>query len=175
MYCPNCSQAVSEEPIRFCSKCGFDLKAVRQVFETYEIEIKNPNRRKGIKQGALLILSSIVLFPAFVFLSAMFPPDDKLVESSPSSTAFEQIGLTIIWTLVLAGIARILYALVFERNSFSSEIEGNTSGSQLKSGEIKGELPPEQSVPASDFGRWKTSEDLFEPIYNKPKISGELK
>jgi ribosomal protein L37E len=27
----------------------------------------------------------------------------------------------------------------------------------------------------SDFGNWKTTGNLFEPVYRKPKTSGELK
>jgi hypothetical protein len=32
-----------------------------------------------------------------------------------------------------------------------------------------------QDTPISDFGKWKITEELFEPIPVRQKISGELK
>lgn len=180
MYCPNCSQAAAAENIRFCSKCGFDLKTVRKIVEggaeTDEKGFKTA--RRGTRQGAKMILLSLVLYPALVFLSALFPPDDKLVESSPSSTWFEQIGWAILCTIFLAGVARILYAVIFEKDSAEAEtkIEAKieTAQARINARPAKDALPPGEAVPASEFGRWKTTGELFEPVFSRPKTSGDL-
>jgi ribosomal protein L37E len=31
MYCPKCSQQQVSEEVRFCSRCGFSLSAVREL------------------------------------------------------------------------------------------------------------------------------------------------
>jgi hypothetical protein len=177
MFCPRCAEKQTVEETQFCSKCGFPTKGVSMLLEKdgkFEYGDKISPRQKGIRQGAKLILLAILLFPAFVFLNAMFPPNDVLVESSPSSTWFEQISLTLLWTVFLAGAARIVYALIFEKNISTAEsfIE-NTK--QINQSEVKGALPPSQSIPVSGFGKWKeTTGKIFEPI-GREKTSGELK
>lgn len=179
MFCPKCSEQQLSQETQFCSKCGFPTAGVKKLLQNDgQIENEISNRQKGIRQGAKLILLSLVLLPAFIFLSAMFPPDDRLVESSPSSTWFEQIGWAILWTIFLAGAVRILYALVFERKSSISEnISEKTSEKtkEINSGESRNALPPSESIPVSDFGKWKTSGSLYEPVYKKQKTSGELR
>jgi len=174
MFCPNCSQENSNEATQFCSKCGFNLKGVREIFKNDGAENEISNRQKGIRQGVKLILLSLILFPAFTLLSAMFPPNDVLVESSPSSTWFEQIGWAVLWTTALSGVARILYAVVFEQHSITAD-EKTEQIKQIKTETAKNALPPQESIPVSDFGKWKTTGDLYEPVFSKPKISGELK
>ena len=104
----------------------------------------------------------------------MFPPNDVLVESSPSNTWFEQIGWTILWTLFLAGAARIAFALIFERQIKTSEVSAENL-KEIKSNEKRNALPPSESIPASEFGKWKTTGDLYEPIFAKRKTSGDLR
>ncbi|MDQ3747513.1 MAG: zinc ribbon domain-containing protein [Acidobacteriota bacterium] len=177
MFCPKCSQAIANETTQFCSKCGFRLGKVKHLLEN-DGESQEANelskQQKGIRQGSKLIILSLILFPAFVLLSSMFPPNDRLVESSPSNTWFEQIGWTILWTLFLAGAARIAFALVFERKSFVSEDFAEKT-KQIKVSESKNALPPMRDAPISDFGKWKTTDELFEPIFAKQKTSGDLK
>jgi hypothetical protein len=109
----------------------------------------------------------------------MFPPNDVLVESSPSNTWFEQISWAIMTTLFLVGVVRIAYAFMFENHfaeqkpHFKDDLE-NVQKS-FKSSEKHNALPPSQAAPASNFGKWKTTDELFEPICVKRKTSGELK
>ena len=175
MFCPNCSQENSNETMQFCSKCGFNLKSVRQIFKNGDIGNEISNRQKGVRQGVKLILLSLILFPAFVLLSAMFPPNDVLVESSPSSTWFDQIGLAVLWTLFLAGAARTVFALIFEKKNFVSEKTAEST-KQINADAVKNALPPSQSIPVSGFGKWKqTTGELFEVSRMKEKTSGDLK
>jgi hypothetical protein len=175
MFCPKCSELQASDETQFCSKCGFPTRGVKILLQNDgQVENEISPRQKGIRQGAKLILLSLILFPAFVFLNAMFPPNDRLVESSPSNTWFEQLSLAILWTIFLAGAAHIAYALVFEsKASISENFREETK--QINSKQAKNALPPSQSIPVSDFGKWKTTGDLFEKVYKKAKTSGELR
>ena len=181
MFCPKCAEKQAFEETQFCTKCGFPTNGVKMLLQNdgqFGDENMISPKQNGIRQGVKLILLSLILFPAFILLSAMFPPDDRLVESSPSSTWFEQIGWAILWTIFLAGAARIVFAMVFERQSSVSEIPHENFAEKTKHinwGENKNALPPAQGTPVSDFGKWKTTGDLFEPVYRKQKTSGELK
>jgi hypothetical protein len=177
MFCPKCGEKQTSEKTQFCSKCGFPTKGIKLLLEKNgktDGDIQISARQKGIRQGAKLIMLSMILYPAFIFLSAMFPPNDVLVESSPSSTWFEQIGWAVLWTIFLAGVARIAFALIFEKNSAAKNDFAENS-EQLNQSETKGALPPQQSIPVSGFGKWKeTTDKIFEPVI-KEKISGELR
>lgn len=53
-------------------------------------------RHKGMRQGAMLMLLSVILIPAYVLLAALFPANDRLVESAVSDTPFEKISQAIL-------------------------------------------------------------------------------
>ena len=180
MFCPKCAEIQSNENTQYCRKCGFNLENLNSFIETNgELNSQTSSRQKGIRQGAKLILLSVILFPIYVFLAPMFPPIDVLVESSPSSTWFEQISWAIMTTLFLVGAVRIAYAFVFENHHVEqkSNLQNNSENvrKSFASSEKHNALPPSQSVPVSDFGKWKTTDELFEPIFVKQKTSGELK
>lgn len=176
MFCPKCACEVVSDETRFCSKCGFTLNTVRKAVENNgknEDLSELSDFQKGIRFGIKLLLLALVLIPAFQILGGFFTPDDRLVESSPSSSWFDLLGNAVLITLFLGGTARIFYAIVFER---STKIRNSNSDSIKEiSGKEINALPPAQSTPVSDYGKWKTSEELFEPIFIKRKTSGELK
>lgn len=174
MFCPKCAVEVVSEETKFCSKCGFILNNVRKIVEKNGADDGEISRfGKGIRGGIKLLLLALILLPVFQILGGLFVPDDFLVESSPSSSRFDLVGNAVLMTLTLAGIARIFYAVVFERAA-NSNFSGNESTKQFSSRE-KNALPPLNEIPLSDFGKWKTSGELFEPIFSKRKTSSELK
>ncbi len=177
MFCPKCASEIASNKTKFCSKCGFDLFDVKKIVENGG-KNKNSNElsqfQNGIRFGVKLLLLALILIPAFQILGGFFTPDDRLVESSPSSSWFDFLGNAVLITLFLAGAARIFYAFVFERaaNKTDSKSEQNKE----TSGKEKSALPPSQSIPVSDFGKWKeTTRELFEIPRTKGKTSGELK
>ena len=180
MFCPKCAEIQSNETTQYCRKCGFNLDDLKSFVETNgELNSQTSSRKKGIRQGVKLILLSVILFPIYVFLAPMFPPNDVLVESSPSDTWFEQISWAIMTTLFLVGALRIAYAFVFE-NHFAEKKTHSKNDSEniqklFKLSEKHNALPPSQAEPASKFGKWKSTEELFEPINVEGKTSGELK
>jgi len=177
MFCPKCSQPVLNDGTQFCSKCGFSTVNVKSFLDNngkINEESKNSADQKGIRQGAKLLLLSLILLPIYILLAPMFPANDVLVESSPSDTWFEQISLAVIWTTFFAGLARIAFAVVFERKNRISGIEYKAV-KQVNAGKINDALPPMRDVPISNFGNWKITDELLEPISVKRKTSGNLK
>ena len=70
MYCPQCSQQQISDEMRFCSRCGFPLTAVKDLLVTGgEVNMGPPIPRtskgfKGAKQATWVLLASLcVLFP----------------------------------------------------------------------------------------------------------------
>ena len=174
MFCPKCAAEINSDETKFCSRCGFIIESVRNIVgQNGQDENEISNFEKGLRFGVKLLLLAVILFPVLQVLSGFFPPDDKLVESSPSSTWFDFASNAVLFALTLSGIARIFYAFVFERAA-KSEIVPEKSSREISAKEINA-LPPSHSIPVSDFGKWKTTGELFEPVFSKAKTSGELK
>ena len=104
MYCPKCGLQQPNETMRFCSRCGFQLGATSQLLTNNGMLPMNPQnyvalppkqKPKGLKQGLMIILLSVVLFPVIIGLCALF--------DSPAP-------LLISVTMFLAGLAWILYS-----------------------------------------------------------------
>lgn len=171
MYCPKCAREIVSAEMEYCPGCGINLGSVRSAVDG-EAAGSAIGPAKGIRQGVRLILLALALFPAFVLLSALFPPNDRLVESSPSNTWFEQIGWAVLWTLALAGVARIAYAMVFERVTRAASSEEPLSSREINAARTAKGLPEQREVP---IGSWKTSGELFEPVFAKKHTSGDLK
>lgn len=176
MFCPKCAVEITSQETKFCSKCGFTLQTVRNIFENdAERESSISQFREGLRFGVKLLLLALILLPIFQILGGFFVPDDKLVESSPSSSWFDFLGNAVLIGLTFAGVARIFYAFVFERSKkFGISVSARDTIKKLNNRE-KNALPPSNEMPVSDFGKWKTTEELFEPVFSKAKTSGDLR
>ena len=115
MFCPQCGQQQVTGVIRFCSRCGFPLDGVIQllgsggtlpVYRSADEPVQISPRRKGVKQGGILLLSGAVLVP----ILGMF--------ASFSSAAFPQM-LAILAAIIcfIGGPLRMFYAAVFEEGA----------------------------------------------------------
>src|SRR5438045_724937 len=80
MFCPQCGQQQLTGNVRFCSRCGFPLDGVIHLLgnggmlPVYRGPEDGPPqisaRRKGVKQGGLLLLSGAVLVPILGVLAS---------------------------------------------------------------------------------------------------------
>lgn len=173
MYCPKCAQPQVSDETQFCSRCGLPLSNLKEMVlaggkppasraEAGEASLSP--RQKGVRQGVMLMLLSVILIPAYVLLAALFPAEDRLVESSVSDTPFEKISQAVLLTVFMLGLARVLYARLFQQGAGLSEGVGETEGGQLKGSASNYELPPAQSIPVSGFGSWRTETgDMAQP------------
>jgi hypothetical protein len=112
MYCPKCGQSQVSAEVRFCSRCGFPLVGVTELLSAggllpvhmaHNVSTASKPispRRRGVKQGAALLLASILLVPFFGILHEAigFP--------------IEFMALGALGALI--AILRIIFAVFFE-------------------------------------------------------------
>lgn len=114
MYCPQCGQQQITASLRFCSRCGFPLEAVLQVLATGgilpsftgQVSREPSARRKGVKQGAMLLLLGVVLVPLLGILS-----------SFNAGNLFDILAAMGAVFFFLGGLIRMLYAALFEEGA----------------------------------------------------------
>jgi hypothetical protein len=154
--------------MQFCSRCGLSLSDLREIvladgktqlrrFKAGEDDLSP--RQRGVRQGVVLMLLSLVLIPAYFLLAALFPANDRLVESSVSDTPFEKISQAVLFTIFMLGLARVMYARLFQQgdNIRESVGEGEPEAPRLKGASSNYELPPAETIPVSGFGSWRTN------------------
>jgi len=115
MFCPQCGQQQVNGIIRFCSRCGFPLDGVIQLlsnggnlpmYRTPDEPVPVSPRKKGVKQGGLLLLSGAVIVP----ILAMF--------ASFSSFVLPQMLAALAAIICfIGGPLRMFYAAVFEEGA----------------------------------------------------------
>ena len=108
MFCPQCGQQQVNGVIRFCSRCGFPLDGVIQlltsggmlpVYHTPDEPRPISPRRRGVKQGGVLLLSGILI----VSILGMFA-------SFSNSTFLEILAALAAIICFIGGPLRMLYA-----------------------------------------------------------------
>ncbi len=110
MYCPQCGQQQVSDITRFCSRCGFPLDGAATILATGgALPTSYPPgyhqmspRSKGIRQGALLMLSTLLIVPLVAIIAV------GLLDLHGAI-----VGITAV-TCFLGGLLRIFYALLME-------------------------------------------------------------
>jgi hypothetical protein len=115
MYCPHCGQQQVTGVVRFCSRCGFPLDGVIQllssggmlpVYHSSDEPVQISPRRKGVKQGAVLMLSGAVIVPILGVLA------------SASNAVFPEVLAAVAAIICfMGGPFRMLYAALFEEGA----------------------------------------------------------
>ena len=115
MFCPQCGQQQVAGVIRFCSRCGFPLDGVMQllsnggslpVYRTPDEPVPVSARRKGLKQGGLLLLSGAVIVPILAIFA-----------NYGNSTFLEILAALSAVICFIGGPLRMLFAAVFEEGA----------------------------------------------------------
>jgi hypothetical protein len=167
MFCPECGQQQLSNEVRFCSRCGFQLGGVTGLLATRgavpaglvaaDSSSESP-KRKGVRQGAKLLLFGVFLMPFFGLLSEM-------------TRELVPVELVIVGVITfLAGLLRLIYAALFEDGPYRKTI---VPASYVQPGAFAQgatpahapELPPAQSVPARAYAppRHDTAEIGYRP------------
>lgn len=165
MYCPQCGQQQASGIVRYCSKCGFLLNGVAAVVATGGVlpvrhappGSKRPSpRSKGVKQGALIMLSTILLVPLAAIIGVV------LLDLHPAI-----VGVTAV-TCFVGGLLRIFYALLMEDSVAPGSLEtlsGNAQPamSQLSQPVQSPRLPPAGINSAADWRPRANTAELYQP------------
>jgi hypothetical protein len=115
MFCPQCGQQQVAGVVRFCSRCGFPLDNVMQllshggnlpVYRSPDEPIPISARRKGLKQGGLLLLSGAVIVPILAIFA-----------NYGNSTFLEILAALSAVVCFVGGPLRMLFAAVFEEGA----------------------------------------------------------
>lgn len=169
MFCPQCGQHQVSEATRFCSKCGFLLEGVTAVLATggavparyIQPGYRNLSpRSKGIRQGALLMLSTLLVVPIIAILSVNLSVAPHII--IPLAALFCFVG----------GLLRMLYALLMEEAVPEIEVNQMTGYStpaspQLDRSARNAALPPATGNAATS---WRPRPNTAE-IYQPPSIT----
>lgn len=167
MYCPKCGQQQVPEEVRFCSRCGFPLGPVSELlsqggsaslFPMGGASSELSPRQKGIRQGAIMMLSTLLIVPVVIFLLvAMLGMPGEL------------IPLTAV-LLFMGGLMRILYAVFLEDNDSGSKpnamphyIPPPMPQARLSTPARGSALPPANSAPAPAWRRPVDTSELVSP------------
>ena len=172
MYCPHCGQQQASDEMRFCSRCGFPLGVIAQVLAqggvllTREDESQGQRmspRQRGVRQGAMLMLSALLIVPLIIF-AILLLDFDRLIPLIPLAAV----------VCVVGGFIRIAYALMFEAAAppaahLASTVLPATSSSfasaQLNTPMRGTALPPaqQQGTPLTDWRRRPETAEIVQP------------
>ena len=155
MYCPKCSQQQVSEEVRFCSRCGFALTAVRELIESSNAPLdpgasladQLARRQKGIRRGAWMMLASLP-FTAFVGLLSAIDDD------------FAVLLLFSVLCFVI-GFLQVLYGVFLaEKRAARRKQAQPVMPAQLNTPPARPELSASQVAPVESFTgqRVKTAE-----------------
>ena len=111
MFCPQCGQRQTSNEARFCSACGLPLNVVTELLANGGQLPWRPTaagagqlspRQRGIRQGALMMLSTVLVVPLLAIIGY------SLLHLPGQIIAVAAVGCP------LGGLLRILYALFLE-------------------------------------------------------------
>ena len=164
MHCPHCGQQQVSEVVRYCSRCGFPLEGVIQLLNTggllpsYSSGPREPSpRRKGVRQGGILLLLGILVVPMLAILASFAP--------GRAGTTFELFAALSAIVFFVGGVLRMLYAALFEDAApkapvmFAPYIQ-SPMPAQMGVVNRSASLPPAQSVPRSNWSQPTTTGEL---------------
>lgn len=159
MHCPQCGQKQVSDEVRYCKGCGFALGAVKELLTTGGISPteKESNksrlspRRRGVRQGAILLFIAMCLLPL--------------------STLLGRNGEVLPLMFVMAGLMRMLYARIFQEGAPAERdkpaVFPQTTFDQthrVGTGANDRMLPPAQSIPVTTFqSRRSETKEMAEP------------
>lgn len=156
MYCPQCGQQQISSDMRFCSRCGFPLDGVSMLLatggslpvsgSTGEVPAQMSPRRKGVRQGFMLMLIGLILTPILAILTNVVDLPVEIVALT---------SVIFFW----GGILRMLYSLVFDKGAKKSyattgapTVPAPVSTPQVAAGLRASILPP---APGQPVGNWR--------------------
>ncbi len=170
MFCPTCGQQQVAENVRFCSRCGFLLTGVSEVIAHNGLvptqsnqttgELKDSPRKRGVKQGAMLLLVGMLLIVPLLAMIHIVTDTEPYIMAVAAIISF--------W----GGVLRMIYAWMFEESvnkQFSTGTGQQFVNQQFIAGnQAQNALPPSQSIPVTDYiapkpGSWHTTNNLVQP------------
>lgn len=169
MYCPHCGTQQASNEVRFCSRCGFPLHAVAEILANggnppalaaNSNGKKLTSRQKGIRQGAMLMLSTLLVVPLVAIISVFIFHRPQIFVPLAAIGCF------------IGGLLRIMYALLIEDNTTVSNEPLNAPRAPAA---LSNSTPPAYlNAPRQSFIQ-SPPQNLSAPVYQPPRRdTGEL-
>jgi hypothetical protein len=165
MYCPQCGQQQIADETRFCSRCGFPLSGVIGLLASGGVPAmiepaalhprKLSPRRRGVRQGLLMLLIGAIITPILGILS-----DVGFPEIIVAITA-----IIFFW----GGIIRMIYAAIFEEAASSAAqatlpaYSPPANATQFGAGARQSALPPQRSAPVTGWRQPTNTAEMVAP------------
>src|SRR5260370_19716542 len=164
MFCPRCGQQQATDALRFCSRCGFPLDGALHLlahggmlpqYRPPQGDQKISPRRRGVKQGALLMLIGAVLVPLMGVFTAFAPGRlDVMFEFFLALTAI---------ICFVGGPLRMLFAAIFEEGAPSRQFITPSYATPAVSPPARAAvLPPQSAHPASQSAPRPQTAEVFQ-------------
>lgn len=166
MYCPRCGQQQATDSMRFCARCGLAMEGTMQllahggmlpVYEPPGERTISP-RRRGVKQGAFLMLLGALIVPVFGVLSAFAP--------GRLENVFEFFAALSAVLCFVGGPLRMLFAAVFEEGAPATHYTQQTNYKVPPARPTA--LPPAPA--ANPASQWRQRPDTGE-IQPRPSVT----
>lgn len=165
MYCPRCGQQQATDSMRFCSRCGFAMEGVMHllahggmlpVYQPPTGEKTISPRRKGVRQGATLMLIGAIVVPIFGVMSGFAPGRLEDVFAF-----FAAISALICF---LGGPLRMLYAGIFEEGvpKYQFTPTPNYAPTQIPQARVSA-LPPATMNPVPPWRQRPQTAEIVAP------------
>jgi len=154
MYCPKCSQIQTEDGLRFCSRCGFQLGVVKELLAERDSapvitagSQALPKFFSRRKQDLLFGATVMSIAATIVVQLSWFAPKAAIL--FPLWMIWLAFSLFVLSFDVLVRMARRLFS---DDNSASDGPSPRTQGFINKVSPATSELPPMQNLPAAALG-----------------------
>lgn len=145
MHCPQCGQSSASGEMRFCTRCGFALRGVKELLvPESKLEAARKNKTgKGVGQGLALFLFGLILITVLAVLR-----DLELVPQ-----IFVKIAALI---FCVGGVARMCSSFILGEGAPRAKIDGfaemDVAAQTLTDNAGGGSLTQMQSLPLITFG-----------------------
>ncbi|MFL6282936.1 MAG: zinc ribbon domain-containing protein [Pyrinomonadaceae bacterium] len=153
MFCPQCGQRQPSNEARFCSSCGFQMYVVTELLKSGGQLVRRPSapgqlspRSKGLRQGVMLMLSTLVIVPIIGILGVALLGLPGEFAGAAAVICF------------MGGFLRMMYALLFESseapeptNATAQYVPPASVPNYLGMNQTPSALPPQQSAPVNMY------------------------
>ena len=168
MFCPRCGQQQATDSMRFCSRCGFAMEGTMHVlahggmlpaYQAPPGEKTISPRRRGVKQGVLLMLLGMLVVPILGIMSNFAPGRLENVFAF-----FAAVSAIICF---VGGPLRMLFAAIFEEGAppkqFTPPLNYTIPAQAIPPARVSA-LPPAPAVnPASQWRQRPQTAELNPP------------
>jgi hypothetical protein len=155
MHCPGCGQQEVSDNVRFCSRCGFQLGAIKKLFAESSnapavIGQPGPKFLSQRKQDLLLGATSIYVAAVVTVLYSWVQPKGVII--FPLGMMWLGFSLFVLFFEPLTRVARKLFSEDTRPSQSGSSPLRNESSLVTKISPRGPALPPAQGVPLTAFG-----------------------